>query len=204
MNEEISMEIDPKIKKEINEEGFEENASVLIGKKEEMPELLEKLESEGRTADLGAYIKTHKEIKLPKEEIPSELLNNIIENKRLLWFVDEKDGGEEYSYLPESIVYNFIDKDGNIGSFNLDPKKLTPTREIIEKARIENNRDREFYIKAEFYKFIDEQIKELGFDRGDRNAMHSNLIQEIQGQIYGYKNRLETKSKQEKKEKFEF
>ncbi len=42
MKEQTPMGIDPKIKKEINKEGFEENSAVLIDKKEEMPKLLKK------------------------------------------------------------------------------------------------------------------------------------------------------------------
>lgn len=64
--------INPEIKKQINKEGFEENVAVLIGKKEEMPQLQELLETEGRAADLGSYIKMHKEIALPKEYVGVE------------------------------------------------------------------------------------------------------------------------------------
>lgn len=207
MDEQMPMDIDPKIKKEINEEGFEENAAVLIGKEEEMPRLREKLESEGKAADLGTYIKMHKEIKLPKEEIAPALLDNVIKNKGLLWFVAEKGGGEEYFYLPESIVYNFIDKDGNIASFNLDPKMLAPTREIIEKGRKGNYHKRENNIKDEFYNFINEQTKELGFEKYSpyrHGEDRTDLIREINDQILDYKKTLEMKLEQAKKEKFDF
>lgn len=63
----MSENIDSEIKKQINEEGFEENAAVLIGKKEDMPQMKERLETEGRTETLAAYIRLHKEIAVPKE-----------------------------------------------------------------------------------------------------------------------------------------
>ena len=47
-----NMEIDPEVKKGLNEEGFESEtpdsgAAILVGKKEEMPQMQEKLEKEG-------------------------------------------------------------------------------------------------------------------------------------------------------------
>ena len=58
MNEhEQPMGVDPKIKKEINEEWFEGDAAVLIGKKEDMLKLLEKLAPEEKTEQLSDYIK---------------------------------------------------------------------------------------------------------------------------------------------------
>lgn len=186
MNKE-QMSIDPKIKKEINEEGFEENAAVLIGKKEEMPELLEKLEKEGEANDLGTYIKMHKEIKLPKEEISPDLSNALIENKGLLWRVVEEKN--------KSLVYNYIDKDGNVASFNLDPEKLTPTRKIIEQGG-EN-----YLTQSEFYETIIESAKELGFRWSHPNTQQ---IIEINKQIFDYQKRLEAETKKKKREEFDF
>ncbi len=77
--------VEPEIKKEINEEGFDENAAVLIGKKEEMPQLLEKLEKEGRAENLATFIKMHKEIALPKEEISSGLKEKLNPRMEYLW-----------------------------------------------------------------------------------------------------------------------
>jgi hypothetical protein len=51
-----NIEVDPLIKKEINDEGFESEtpdsgAAVLIGKKEEMPQLLRRMEKKGKTEE---------------------------------------------------------------------------------------------------------------------------------------------------------
>jgi len=50
--------------------------------KEQMPELLEKLESEGKTADLGTYIRLHKNIILPSSEvIDQDTKKDLSDNK---------------------------------------------------------------------------------------------------------------------------
>jgi len=124
MNKE-QMGIDPKIKKEINEEGFEENAAVLIGKKEEMPQLLERLENEGRAENLGTYIKMHKEIMLPKEEMSQELREKIKSGSVLFY---------------EGSVIRYVDKDGNIARVEIDEKKIssiTGVRGIQEQVKDE-------------------------------------------------------------------
>lgn len=215
MEKEPKMGIDPKIKEEINKEGWEktddrDEAAVIIGpdwKKAKTPEeaeqfrkeverLKEKLEREGKADDLGTYIRMHKEIKLPKKEASSDISDVLTENKGLLWNVTEKVGGEEYKYLfPESLVYNYIDKDGNVASFNLDPQKLTPTREIIERKKTDNSS------KEAFYEIIRESVKELGFNWGSQST---ELITAIHEQILDYQKRLKEEVRKRKKEEFDF
>jgi len=187
--------VDPKIKKEINEDGFEGSAAVFIGKKEEIPQLMERLEKEGMADDLGTYIRMHKEIKLPKEEIPPEFLNTLINNKGSLWYVSEKMGGEKYKYLPESIIYNYVDNDGNIASFNLDTIKLTPTRKIIEnKTEKQGN---------EMYMTIKNLLEESGFSIM-KQIDDAKFIGDINEQILNYQKRLEEEAEKKKKEEFDF
>lgn len=82
--------VEPEIKKEINEEG------------------LEKLEKEGKAENVGSYIKMHKEIALPKEEMSPELKEKI--KTGLAWWL----GG----------ILQFVDKEGNIAQVEIRPGKI--------------------------------------------------------------------------------
>src|SRR3989344_532177 len=68
-------ELDKTTKEKINKEGWEENAAVLVGKEHEMEGLLKKLEAGDHIADLGTYIRIHKEVVLSPDEpeITSEI-----------------------------------------------------------------------------------------------------------------------------------
>ena len=55
-------------KADINKEGWEENAAVIIGTKEERENLRERLEKGEMVADLGTYIKMNKQFFLSLED----------------------------------------------------------------------------------------------------------------------------------------
>ena len=83
-------QVDPKVKKEINDEGFEGNAAVLIGKKEDMPNLENKLESEGKAVDLATYIKLNKIVAVSAEEMEKEALSSDSNEEYAIYALIEK------------------------------------------------------------------------------------------------------------------
>ena len=111
--------IDQDAKKEINKEGFEDNAAVIIGKKEEMAQKLETLEKEGYAEDLATYIRMHKEIAVPAKELNKKEIESI-ENKHLrtgdgflgLAYRDNHHDGE--------FVLHYLDKENNIAELKLE------------------------------------------------------------------------------------
>jgi len=158
--------IDPRIKEEINKEGFEaedeeSGSAVLIGKEEEMPRLLDKLEKESRAKNLGAYIRMHKVIAVPKNEIPTEhkeLLGSL--NAGIAYVSEWRSGG---------LIIRYIDRDHNIATVELDPQH---TGFLAEKDVR--------YAKDE----VKSKLRELGFtiteDRDTQNIMAIVVWKQIQ------------------------
>lgn len=101
MNTSEAPSVDPEVKKEINKEGFEGNAAVIIGKKEELPNLKEKLETEGRVENLATYIRLNKQIFLPIDSPEAKSLD-----------VEKMKSAKGESYLSHGCL-EYIDKDGN-------------------------------------------------------------------------------------------
>ncbi len=178
-------EIEPKLKKEINEEGWEKEdeesgAAVIIGKKEEMPQLLEKLEKEGRAKNLGSYIKMHKEIALPKEEMSEELKEKI---KRGLTFL---------SYGGNFIRY--VDKDGNIADVEIDAEK-------ISSIDIQSGK--------ELQERVGDELEKFGFLLPGKTGSVSTLeaekiFKEIWKETQNYKEKIEEQIRQKKAKEFDF
>lgn len=194
MEKEPKMGVDPKIKEEINKEGWEEDAAVLIGKKEEMAELLEKLESEGKTADLGTYLKLHKEIILPHEEILDEKLREEIKNNKGNFLLSTGSTPERYSYC-----LRYIDKDGDASDVNILAKKITELSKKIDEVESEN-KNLENVQREEMRQIIIKKLEDIGF----MPEKYSNIWGKIYSSLNDYKERLEEKSKTVKKEEFDF
>lgn len=184
MEKEPKMGIDPKIKEEINKEGWEktddrDEQAILIGKKEEMSQLLEKLEAEGKTADLGTYIKLHKEIVLPKEEITPRLKEKI---KSGLVF-----------YRGDVLMY--VDKDGNIANVEIRSEKISSLR-------------RGMGIQEQ----VEKELKELGFFKpgegkggeGITVMEGDEILNAIGKEIGNYKKKIEEQIREKKGEEFDF
>lgn len=167
-----------KIKEEIHKEGFEEGAAVLIGKKEEMPELRKKLETEGKTKDLGTYIKLHKEIILPINAPIFETLPNLKQKMETI-----KGQGAFWS----SNVIKYIDKDGNYCRVEIDKNKIADLRDLPELKYEEEK------------KLMEEKLSELGFDLSKTNEFHKNW-----DAIVAVLRELEEKAKERKSKEFDF
>ena len=148
MSKENSTGLSSDEKKAINNEGFEGQAAILVGRKEEMPNLVERLEKEGRAADLETYIRMHKEIIVPSDERKS-LRGRMIH---------QYEKGMAYLYTSEfhdpdgCQKVTFIDSNNNLAQVLVDTRK-------IESFRYEDlsNKDRVCYI-------IGEELKKMGFN----------------------------------------
>ncbi len=98
--------VDPRITAQINREGWEGNAAVLVGKEgEEMKNLRERLETGGECADAATYVRLHKEIAVPADDVPDRI----------------KTPGRGWL---EGRQFRFIDKDGNLCQVDVDYKKI--------------------------------------------------------------------------------
>jgi len=119
--------IDPIIKKEINKEGFDENAAVLIGTKAELENLRARLESEGRAENLPTYLKMHKEIEVPFGAITNA--QNCPEiGTAWVW------GG------PSEFQLIYVDKDKNIAAVRIKSQDITSLSKVKDKiGRIEED-----------------------------------------------------------------
>lgn len=143
--------IDPEVKKNLNKEGWEENAAVLFGEKEtgELNQLYEQLESEGKATDLGGYIKMHKEIALPKGELSDKEAQDY---KGLVWIFDVKTDlmNKDHNEIAQ-ILCRYVDKDGAIAEVDINTDKVSS----VEKG---------LGIKgANHMNMVIKELKELGF-----------------------------------------
>ena len=226
MNNQEKIAIDPQIKKEINEEGFEyggrddEEAAVLIGKKEDMPQMLERLEKEGMAEDLGSYIKMHKEIALPNTEITEEIKEKVFEQKGLIWQRNLGNNKDFNAY--NNTEYKYIDKDGNIANVRIDPEKINDFKEEAGNVFIrESNKRKDGYYKNSFNgKVIDlinlkylinGELKKMGFniiddtkDYTEEYRLNSELLQKINQAISDHQYKIKQSLENKEKEEFDF
>ena len=195
MNEKIPMGVDPKIKKEINEERFEGEAAVLIGKKEEMPELLEKLESEGKTGDLETYIKLHKEIILPSNEITDkELKGEVLNNKGKFLFSRSYNEGEYFSYF-----LKYIDRDGNIADVNILAENIAELKGEMDRERSEHKGFENIQFQN-MQTIVEKRVKGLGFMTSESEDY--DCWNQILKNIKKYKERLKKEGEERKEKEF--
>jgi hypothetical protein len=173
-----SMEIDPKIKKEINEEGWEGDAAVLIGTEEEMPLLRQRLESEGMTENLETYIKLNKRISLP---INSSYLAGFHEGEKVKNELKSMIGQGCLSIFEGgNSVLHYIDKEGNYCKVGIVTDKIAELkgREMTE-----------------------DMFRKLGFDISDK---FSKNIPKLNAYAQEHNSREEYKEEERKKENFNF
>ena len=190
MENQNEMLVDPKVKKEINEQGFEGDAAVLIGKKAEMAQMEERLEQEGSSETLGTYVKMHKEIVLPIDWIRSSNdKENILKNIGLVFKIDD-----------EEIYY--IDKDGNVAKVVIDPTKISSFKNIVSSSPTPGS-------KAiaggcinmnEFYNLMKQEFKDLGLNEVGANEKLPSFLRE---QMSYYNHQVKYDLKNKKKQEFD-
>ena len=187
-----NMEIDPEVKKGLNEEGFESEtpdsgAAILVGKKEEMPQMQEKLEKEGRAKDLASYIRLHKKIVMLANEIPQlppEATSRIVPG-----FGSLTDMLIKHPYI--ELLY--VDKEGNIAEVEIKP-------ELIEDRTRKSDGEKIIYNEEMIQRAIHSigyDLRNLGFNIESRPELIKNLVQ-------NYRARLSDRLRQEEKKKFDF
>lgn len=179
--------VSPKTIEKINNEGFESDdpdreekgAAVLIGTKEEVERQRELIESEGRAVDLESYIRLHKKIIVPKDEVSPYFER---------WKLEKGD----------ALVYNdgtikFIDSEGNIAKadINIDLIDSARGKVLIEKERVADNRI------SNLKNYLQDELKKLGFNI----SYKSSEMSEIEN-MHQYK--LSQQNEKIKKEKFNF
>lgn len=173
------MEFDPKIKEDINKEGFDDDGgAVLIGKKEEMPQLLERLEKEGRAEDVGSYTKMHKQIVLPKERVTPEIKERI------------KPG---MVFMSGDSFFLYVDKDGNIARVDINPDRIASLKAIDSSDYNAQGRQ------------IEKELTELGFEFRDLNQNYNfATLKYIEREISSNKINTEDRLRQKRRTEFDF
>lgn len=171
--------VDPNIKKEINEEGFEGDAAVLIGKKEEMPNLEKILETEGRTTDLETYLRMHKEIIIPSETMSEEIKNmNLAQPFR------------KGDYLITQFYIYYMDSMNNLARVKIFPSKIGTLKDEKDGRAMTKKTER--------------ALVELGFGGRLGGPQTAGVEEMINGMIYRQENRIKEQNRQNAKNQFNF
>lgn len=181
--------ISPKIKEEINQEGFEENAALLIGKENEMLQLKEKLEAEGRTKNLETYIKLHKEICIPNSMISDEKFQKEVEAKKR-YFKIFLQGGPPYSY---TALLKFIDKKGDVAKVKIRFDRIEDLNSLSEESY-------DLAVKE----VIKTKLKNLGFAKESENHETCKFWLDIEREERAYMEKLEKEAANKAEKEFDF
>jgi len=190
--------VEPEIEKEINKEGWER----------ETKELSEKLETEGKTEDLGTYIRLHKEIILPHSEVlDPELRKEIIEKKG--HFILSPGVFKNYYGKERINKLHYIDKEGDITEIGIIVEDIMNLRKQLESYPKDKTVDSR-------RKIIIGELDKLGFvsdtSLEDEKKAMVQIINELWEKIFKvaneYKIKLEKEMAEsalkEKKEEFDF
>ena len=113
-------------KADINKEGWEENAAVIIGTKEERENLRERLEKGEMVADLGTYIKMNKQFFLSLED--PEMSGDL--KKKLEGMKGKYDSS--FGLLND---FYYVDRDGNVAKVKLDASKISAYKNVPQPAQ---------------------------------------------------------------------
>ncbi len=151
-------------KEALNREGWEENAAVVIGKKEELEVLRERLEKEGRAADLGTYIRMHKQVILSGDDPEMEKLSDKVEGAKGLVF-------ESYLHSRDNSEIRYVDKDGNIVRVDIDLSKIAAYHKLaVAEGWKDFNSERRYQLEKQLEDVVIRDLKKLGFS-GERISL---------------------------------
>jgi hypothetical protein len=164
-----------KDKEEINKEGWEGNAAVLIGKKEELEVLRERLEKEGRTADLGTYIRLYKEILLSQDDPEMAELKDVTEGAEGLVF-------EKYLVSPDGSSIRYVDREGNVASVSIDARKIAAYRKLTEEMEHLDRAGRRgsserYDLEKKLDRALRSELGRLGFSGEDISMSESEMFE---------------------------
>ncbi len=168
--------IDRNLKEQINKEGWEDNASVIIGKEgEEIDNLKERLESDNKCIDAATYIRLNKIICVPTNEIDPDFKKSITVGDG--WIINNK------------LIY--IDKEKNIVKVVIDFNNISS---ISEKNRQ--------FLKEEVADFI-EELNPYGF-RVDEYSDDITEYEKINKVIDNYRLKVTENTIEQKDKEFDF
>ena len=154
----------PEIRQEaekLNQEGWEDNAAIRVGKKEVMPQMVQQLETEGKTENLETYIKMNKKIVVPRGE-----LNDITfpggSAAKEEWLKQEKGSyalmaGNTY----QSCTIFFLDKELNLAKVSILPTE----GKINSLTKYLNSVGAGYDIGF----FVRDELEKMGFGKGTIN-----------------------------------
>ncbi len=139
---------------EINKEGWEGNAAVKIGKKEDMPNMVKALETEGKAEDVETYIRLNKQIVIPAEDF--NRLNDELDKYHK---VTPKIGDFYFmeSALNVILIY-FFDKNLNLAKVEFGTHE--------ENNKVSSMKDvAGFGYYGDYQRKLSLQMRELGFNQ---------------------------------------
>ncbi|PKL72239.1 hypothetical protein CVV26_02515 [Candidatus Kuenenbacteria bacterium HGW-Kuenenbacteria-1] len=218
------------IKKEINKEGWDDSVAVLIGKKEEMPALLEQLESGGRTVKLETYIRLHKEIALPFEEVLEEDLKKAMEGHKGEFYLSECDNLSNCTDPDDtswSVDLRYFDKANNLACIRIATELIAELKEdfktmkfselpkipevqigaseVDKENRMEIIRKRE-ELKESRKRTVEDRFKEWLIKIGFAGELKygEEFWKKMKKARFNYLTRMEKKNAERKKEEFDF
>ena len=174
-------------KADINKEGWEENAAVIIGTPEERAILRERLEKGEMAADLGTYIRMNKQLWVQQED--PEMSEDL--KKRL----EDMKGKYESSFGLLKDFY-YVDGDGNIAKVNMDTSRISAYKNIPTP-----NQGYNFELKDKIAEDL-EKLKFRSFDRENRQDLEADKA--IWEAINKKRERLEKEAKERKIKEFDF
>jgi len=194
-------------KKTINKEGWEGSAAVHIGTREELDRQREILETEGRTVDLGTYLKMHKEVAVSNDD--PEMTDEI---KKLF---GEKIGGYLIDYRSSHATrILYIDKDGQLARVYIDTDKVAAYDGKSSSYPSRGYQTQHGTVAAA----MEDDLKKLGFKdelleafkRGEITQQEMTSLKKIEleetiaGLLYAKQSRLQEEAAKAKQANFEF
>jgi len=119
---------------------------------------------EKQSLDLGDYVKLHKEIKLPYDEITDEDLKSEVLSKKGHYFIIrfEREDKTAPSYI------SYITKKGDCATVRIDTEKIDSLKDTVEE-------DNKPWINVNVV--LEEKLKELGFQKSGAK-IHSEVSKE--------------------------
>ena len=149
----VEYKIDPELKKEINNQGWDDGgAAIIYSSEEERDALLERLETGGFCKNLETYIRMHKKIVVPAEYVSmrnSEKFYTSTLQLRNYIFRD--------NFGDKSIF--FIDSKGNIAGVEISLNKIASYKGSDSDNPLKNIREDVLYEN----KRITDELNDMGF-----------------------------------------
>jgi hypothetical protein len=158
--------IDAEVKRQINNEGYEENAAVIIGNEDEIKNLRERLDMKGYMGSIENCIRSNKEILIPNAEM-EKIFNKISEKEGSDFTAMAKGIFKELTpgtyflfQTPKYIRINYIDENNNFAEVILRPEHINSVPELVEKEGGE-------YSRLDYLP-IDNELNKLGFKKSNK------------------------------------